>query len=349
VLSGNTKSPTQWYMSMVGNPWKFLYDPTNDGPLSAVSFSNTRVGEVGDIITALIPYKDDLLIFGGANSIWMLVGDPLAGGQLAQVTEATGIYGPKSWCIDNNNNLYFLGSDGLYKMPVSANFTPPENISAVVLPNLVSDWALNKALHRVTMTFDPLNYGILISRVDVTSGVNSNYWFDLVTGGFYPESYPAEDAPYSMLYYPALDSNYKSLLIGCKDGYIRKFDVDSKSDNVGSTSEAITSYVGMLEQLAEDDNTFGKLEKVSSVISLDSDAVAWSAYRGKDAESVLSQMQLGDTPFITGSWTGTGKQDWNRVRLRGVWAGLKLGNTIKDKSWTVEKLMADIMPAGKGR
>lgn len=357
VISGNPRAPHQWWMSKVGMPWKFLKDDTNDGPLTALSFTNAKVGEIGDIVTALIPYKDDLLIFGCANSLWLLIGDPASNGQLVQITNTTGIWGGKSWCVDNNSILYFLGNDGLYRMPVSTSFSPPENISSLVLPNLIKDWALNKALHRVTMAFDPINYGLVISKLDITSGVNLNYWFDLTTQGFYPETYPEECAPYSMIFYPAMDNDYKTLLMGCKDGYIRQFDISTKNDDVGLSTEAISSYVGMVEHLTEDDNTFGKLQKISAIVAggesggsnTDSDAVTWSCYRGNDAETVLERIKDGETPFVTGTWSTTGKQDWNRVRLRGVWAGIKLSNSTANKTWVIEKVMAEIIPAGKGR
>ena len=45
-----------------------------------------------------------------------------------------------------------------------------------------------------------------------------------------------------MFYYNANDKDYSGLLLGCKDGYVRVFDKATKSDNVGATNEAISSY-----------------------------------------------------------------------------------------------------------
>lgn len=357
VLSGNEDIPHAWWMSKVGQPFKFLYDLTNDGALSACVYTNALTGQIGDIVTALIPQKDDLLVFGCANSVWVLVGDPLSNGQLAQASSTTGIYSSTSWCVDNNGILRFLGNDGIYQMNLAGGSFAPENITSTIIPKLIQSWELEKSIHRVTMVFDPINYGIIISRINTTTGVNLNYWFDLTTGGFYPETYPEECAPYSMIFNPSLDPDYKTLLFGCRDGYVRKMSDTTKNDDTGVTTEAISSYVGMVSPLGTDDNTFGKMEKISGIVSggessgeeSDSDAVGWACYRGNDAETVLERMEDGETAFKSGTWSTTGKQGWNRVKMRGVWSGVKLSNSTASRTWVVEKVLADVVPAGRNR
>ncbi|KKL74311.1 hypothetical protein LCGC14_2066130, partial [marine sediment metagenome] len=67
VLSGHPNYPHMWYMSKVGNPFNWLYAASTR--LTAVAGNNIDAGEIGDIVRALIPYGDDFLIFGCANSI----------------------------------------------------------------------------------------------------------------------------------------------------------------------------------------------------------------------------------------------------------------------------------------
>jgi len=238
VLAGNSQYPHQWYMSRQANPWDFAY--TANDPQSAVSGADADAGKIGDVITSLIPVKDDYLIFGCTNSIWLLSGDPMDGGSLDVLSKVTGIFGPQSWCLDNQGTLYFWGIGGVYKMTVPGQ---PENISKVTLPNLTTDEAINPSTHRITMAYDNIRHGILICITTIATGANSNYWFDLVTNGFFPESYPVTCSVYSAFNYDSTDITYRKLIVGCSDGYLRHFDSTKKNDDDGSTDVLIDSYV----------------------------------------------------------------------------------------------------------
>ncbi|GAG92091.1 unnamed protein product, partial [marine sediment metagenome] len=186
VLSGHPNYPHQWYMAKVSNPFDWKYGSTD--PLSAVAGNNVDAGEIGDIVRALIPYGDDFLVFGCADSIHILDGDPAFGGSIDELSNITGMFGPWAWCRDEDGNLYFWGSGGLYKM--AGGRSKPLNISQGHLPKWVDDWAVAPATHRVVLTYDPSRNGIIISRTTLDDGTNLNYWYDLKTEGFYPETYP---------------------------------------------------------------------------------------------------------------------------------------------------------------
>jgi len=356
VINDNHR-PHAWYMTRVENPWKVLYDFSTDGDLSAITYANSKVGEVGDIITALIAYKDDLLIFGCANSVWILVGDPLGSGQLAKVTGTTGIWGAKAWCIDDKSNLYFLGEDGIYRMPISETYSPPENISKLVLPNLLTDLDLDKSLHRVTFGFDPIKYGITISKTLLSDGTNTNYWYDLTTQGFYPESYPTSCGIFSAYYYPATDDTYKKFLVGCTDGYIREFDNPTKNDTTTASTSPISSYYAVTGKLSQDESVEGKLIWLRSTTAggasggdfNDTDSISFSLYTANDAETCLENIKDSATAFATGTWTGTGKQNKNIIRMRGCWYGLKLNNSTASETWGINHIIAEVKPAGQLR
>ena len=61
VLSGNPEYPHQWYMSRQADIWDYAY-LASDAQTPVVG-NNADAGEVGDIIRALIPYKDDYWYF----------------------------------------------------------------------------------------------------------------------------------------------------------------------------------------------------------------------------------------------------------------------------------------------
>lgn len=354
VTAGDNDMPHAWQMSKVGNPWKVLYDYSGDGDLSGLSYANNQVGELGDIITALISYKDDLLIFGCANSIWVLIGDPFSGGQLAEVTNKTGIWGSRAWCISEDKTLFFLGNDGIYKMPIGETTTMPINISRAKLPNLMSDLDLDKSLHRVTLAYDPIENGIIISKTLSDGGTNTNYFYSLLTTGFFPETYPTSCGVFSAYFYPATDETYKKFLVGCDDGYVREFDAATKNDATTSSTSAINSYCTIIQKICDDEFTEAMLRKFCATVSggassgtfSDTDAVSWALYTGDDAETVLEDIMDAATAFVSGTWSTTGKQNTVRPRVRGFYIGLKLYNSTASQTWSIEKVFGGYIAKG---
>lgn len=360
VLAGNPDYPYQWYMSKLGDLFNFKYYVNN--PLSAVSAGNADAGEIGDIIRCLIPYKDDYLIFGCANSIWVMRGDPVAGGSLDEVDLTVGIYGAKSWCFDGAGNLYFWGTGGIHKLP--RDFGPIEPLSAVRLPELISDEAADPSTHRITMEYDRKRNGIFISVTKVTDGTNSCYWYDLTLKSFYPESYPEECGAYSQFYYDANNTAYKDLLVGCKDGWIRKFDDSEKDDDIGvsgeaALTEAINSYCVLPITLIGDTEKDKRGKLTSLVFELgggasggsygDTDGLSYEIHIGDDAETVIEAIKDGDTAFASGTLSGTGRKTKIRVRTRSMYLGIKIYNSTESETWVLNRLLGDIKPAGKLR
>lgn len=250
VLTGNTDKPNQWYMTRQGNPWDFQYT-TNDAQ-SAVAGGNAEAGECPGIVTATVPYSDDYMIMGADHEVWMMRGDPAAGGVIDNLTSEDGIFGPKSWCFDGFGNLYFAGTAGIYRVPISdrLGIGKPTNISNVRLPEMFS--GISRSTHRVLLAYDPVREGINIFITRISNGDGNHYWYDIRTemldqnkvGGFFPESYLAGMGPYSVCFYDADLKSKAKIALGCNDGYIRHF-ADDRAYDLWSTDvkAAINSYV----------------------------------------------------------------------------------------------------------
>lgn len=362
VLAGNPTYPNQWYMSKTSNPFNYLYG--TDDPMSAVAGNNADAGQCPDIIRALIPFHDDYLIFGGATSMWILRGDPVAGGSLDSLDSTTGIFGDRSWCFDGENNLYFWSNSGISMIPaaVLTSNTGILDLTQVLLPNILTDESPDPTTHRITMGYDKKRHGIVVCITVLSTGVNSNYFYSLETKGFYPETYPEECGAYSLFYYAANDPDDADLLVGCRDGYIRKFDNSAKNDDVGASNEAISSYMTYpIIPLAYDSNgvpivdTNGKLTQLvfdtsggaASGTFDDTDGFTYSLYVGNDAETVLENIIDGETPFLSGTISGSGRQNKIRTRARGAYVGLKISNSTASESWGINRVLYDSILAGR--
>ena len=97
----------------------------------AVAGNNSDAGELGDIINCLIPYSDDILIFGGDAAIWLMRGDPMDGGQIDLLTDSVGMAWGRPWCRDPYGVIYFFGSrGGVYQLDPSGR--APTRISQAI-------------------------------------------------------------------------------------------------------------------------------------------------------------------------------------------------------------------------
>lgn len=346
VLAGDPNNPYTWYMSRQANPWDWAY-AANDAQ-SPVAGSNADAGQLGDIITALIPYRDDYLIFGCSSSMWVLRGDPAAGGQINALSTSIGIFGSRAWCWGDGERLYFWGNRGLCAIDVGP--TAPVSVSEQVLPNINKDWALDWNLHTINMVFDKQRGGILINKVLLSDGTNEAFWYDTKTGGFFPEEYPSAEAPFSSVFYDAADPEYRGVIYGCTDGYLRTFSLDQKDDD----GTAIDSNVilGPMQVNSREDSR-ARLQSMVVVTGggdtdgsqEDTDSLNYEIYTGDSAEEVMEKIES-SSPLHTGSVAVPGRVKKIRARSRGSFVAVKLNNSVVDESWIFEKMTGDLTGAG---
>ncbi len=360
TISGNKYYPHQWYMARQENPFDFIYGI--DDAQSAVAGNDADAGEIGDVVRALVPRKDDYLIFGCVNTIWYLVGNPCDGGTILELDLTSGIFGPLAWCFDSEDNFYYMGTNGLMRCKIPGT---PVNISDVRLPGLVDDENIDPSTHRVTLHYDRKRVGILLTITSVADGTNSNYWYDLRTidennvGGLFPEAYPEECSVFSGCHYEARDPDYRKLILGCNDGYLRYFLDTAKSDVLTDDSvEAIDSYVtfGPLP-MGPDPKLTGKLTGLDCVTagtlpsggSSDSDGITFDVWVANSAAKIIELLIADASPNIAGTIKSPGRRRGSNVKrkVKGVYVGVKLQNNVAAKTWAFEQLMLDFKRSGR--
>ena len=229
------------------------------------------------------------------------------------------------------------------------------------IPNFATDLALNPKTQRIVLSFDPNKQGIQISVTEIETGLNSNYWYDLQSEGFFPETYPEECAVMCSWFYNADDPNKRKAMIGCYDGHIRIMDNNAKSDDTGSlavpASEAIDSYALLGPIMISKDHGRNTLVKMMLVVTAggnvdgtipDSDDVTYELYVSDDAESLIEDVDSGDYA-LSGTIKAPGKAPLVRVRAKGVFLAVKLGNDTADETWGLERVLFETVPKGRAR
>lgn len=352
-IAGDPDSPYGWYASAQRNIHNWLYD--QEDVASAVRGGDTDVGDLQDIPRALVPYGNSYLLFGCASSMYVMINDPHQGGTLVKVSRDIGMFGARSWCHDENGNLYFLGTGGIYRL--SPDLQQLDHLTELVLPRFIKTEGIDPSTHRVCMEWDKMRHGFEMSIVDLSDGTNSCYWYDSITQGLFPESYQPTTSTYSMLYYDASTAAHKGMLMGGGDGYIRVHDDSETDDDLGPTTIAVDSYVTLGPfKMGKNMGDEGIFQYIHGILAggetngsqSDSNNVTWYVYVGKSPEEVMENVAV-DNYVTSGILKGPGYVKGNKSlrRVRGRFCAIRLRNNSASQTWGFEELEVSIEPVGR--
>lgn len=354
MLTDDPENPHQWYLSRQFNTWDFLY--VQDDTQTPVAGNDADAGEIGDVTVSAIPYSDDYMVICGANNLYYMLGDPAMGGQIFDLSLTDGILAPPAFCWDGRKNLYVLGTNGLLMIP--PGFGQPENLTEIIYPGFIDDLAYDSATHRLTMGFDRINKGILVTKTTLDGGANSNWWFDLRTQGLFPEGYPDDCGIFSIFHYDSTNPDYRKFIVGGNDGYLRIFDAATKNDAKTSGTEAIDSYFSTQPiQLSKNPHKDGSIGNIDGVTAgggtggteSDSDDVSVRTFVARSAEGVIEKVSANSSPKFTHTITAPGRRKGNlsRKKARGMWGSLRVGNDTAGESWGLEHIIVSVSDKGR--
>lgn len=359
TITKDEDNPHQWYMPRQGNPYDWAYI-SNDAGSPVAGGNSPQAGLIGDDVITSAALSKDYLIFICANSLWYAAGDPAEGGSILELDDTAGGLGDKCWCKDKADNLFIVATSGILKIP--KNFGVPENLTEVDYPDFIKDLAYTPGTHTLVVTYDRKRHGINIFKTTIATGVNSCWWFDLRTMGLFPESYPTECGPYCAFYYEAANPDYRELLFGCADGYIRFVDDAAKSDaatgdTFGSPTTAIDSYVTFGPIALNFADKEGSLNSMNIITAgglavgseTDSNNVDFKAWTGLSADEVTEKLIVNTSPQIGGTVIAPGRRRGSTIRrkVRGAYFGLRVGNANAGETWGLEKIVLDTKTGGK--
>jgi len=347
ILARGADDPQNWHMSAVGDPNNWDQFPPVTLPTQAISGNNARAGRCPDIVNAIIPYSDDLLILGGDRSIWRMTGDPMAGGQIDLISDVDGISFGRAWDKDDSGNLYFFGSrGGLYIMRPGSGM---KKISSDSIDSRLRDvdladyymrlvWNDNEdTLHLFTMPFGG-------------GGTHVRHFvYEARTGAFFQDEFGSANPqiagstkvqPTAAYVLDGDDPDDRTILIGCEDGYVRKWDPLARNDGDIASTSTIDSQV-----------TFGPIRLSEEV---EARLTAMNLLLAKEQQGCRLQLFVSDTPDSLGIpvWTGDfapGRNDWRYLRGRGRYLWIRMRNSLFDTRWAFENLTARIERAGRSR
>lgn len=151
-----------------------------------------------DVVTAMIPWQEKILLIGCGASVHVMREDPGLGGGPEQLPFNTGVAGPRAWCIDERGALYLVGSGGLYKITLSdQGVTQAEEIVNQRHPAIQ---AANSRDSIVQLVYDALtgNVAIFITPRERPEEAPEHYILDTRRNALWPIEYPTDLGPFAV-------------------------------------------------------------------------------------------------------------------------------------------------------
>ena len=321
VLSGVPGSDRHWYMSRVDDPLDWSLEETDSS--AAISGS-----EVGETITALAPIRDDYLVIGCKTSIYIMVGDPMAGGTIETVSGSVGIYSSTAWCVDDRNNLYFTDGHDFYTFNAQEGL---QNLSVNVAPRMFEGF---EGEFEVDMTWDPVHHGIYIVQSSVAEERSRGWFVDMRTMGLFPDTYSGF-FPLRTTFFDTEESDSRSRLEVADGNVVRQ--ADGITTDLGSS---IDSYVVYPPKRTIDEFTIGILRRIWAVLDENSGDITLEIMKGDTFQEAASAPVSFEVTL-----KGGGRQQQVRRRLRAPVVALKVAGG-KDP-WAIETVFTESRPSGR--
>ncbi len=332
VVSGLVNDPQNWFMSAVSDPQNFDYAPLSTTPTQAIAGNNAPQGFIGDVVTGIVPYTDDVLVFGGDHSLYMMRGDPMAGGQIDLISDAVGMAWGRAWCKDPMGTIYFVSNKtGIYTLvPGQA----PQRISQQIEQLLVN---IDTGANAIRLIWNDRFQGLHVFVTPLAApAATTHFFYETRTGAWWTDVFANHNLdPLCCCVFDGNTPGDRVALIGSWDGYVRAISATAPDDD----GTAIASDVVIGPLLTKDLDTV-LLKDLQAIMGAASGSVNYAVYAGQTAEIALASQ-----PVATGVW-GPGRNFSTFVRraAHALYVRITASNP-----WAIETIRARIAGQGKVR
>lgn len=348
---GGDGNPENFYASRVGNAHDWDYGKTDPG--AAFAGNASKAGQVGEPIVALIPLGDDALVIGCDKSIWLMNGDIQDGGRIDVLTRGVGMIDQTAHCFDPQGNLYFLGTNGFYRM--RRGIYTLENLSS----DTYNDYFLNaQPSGAQTLVYDKVRHGIWIFRTPFpdTGSPPLHIWWDARTGGFFPMQFQHFMGPLRAIQFESSGNSVKAEILlsgsanlgGTNALAIFHFepgiahDAGYAIDSFAILGPICPGSISQESKLLGCDFTLG--ETPSGFIDTDV-RVDVTVQAGSSAFEALNNPRS-SSQFV---FTGPGRQTFVYNRIRGESFCVLMVGGFVGKTWSLDQAAGHFMPGGRVR
>jgi hypothetical protein len=340
VMAGGIQEPHTVSMSRLNNFYD--WDDSQEDSGSAVTLGSSDTGIIPEPVTALIPHADLCLIIGCRTSLWVMRGDPAAGGELSNLSYDIGVVDKRAWCKSPEGYLYFLSYDGLYYMANECG-DRPKSISRERLPTKLLN--VDTSTYTVSMAYCVRYRMLQIWLVHNTTGQTIHYWVDIMQSrnGDAPSAYFFPQQLGSANYEPFVvhsrtdnpsNNGASQVLLGCRDGYIRRVDHAVYQDDGTNFSSSV--FLGPLA-LVKDGFADAMIHKIVGLLPETTGDLTVSIHVGDTPEAAYNA-----AASRSYTWSAASRNKPNRPRVRGAAAFLKIVNAENNNPWSFERIDIEV-------
>lgn len=328
-------NPSAWNMSAKSNLLDWDTAPEVVTETSAVSGISSQVGDIPDIVNALIPWSDDLLIFGCDASVWRLTGDPMGDGQLHRVSDQHGFAFGSSWCKDPEGTIYaFSSRGGVYAMAPGGG---PVSLTEGRIQKRLE--AVDLKLWRIELAWNFIDNGLHVFLIP-TGGLREavHYFWERATGGWWEDEFSSLDLAVSSVAEVSGDNiEERELVIAGWDGRLRRWDALAPTDD-GHDIKAHALVGSVVTSRASSDYRLTSAEVVTA--------------RGLGSVQVAATGSgVADIPAHPERWATVRPGERKRVglRARGSHLWIHFASSGADGGFALEELAVNVTGAGRKR
>ena len=245
VLLARGDDPFDFFMSKKGDPFNWDFVPPVATVDQAIRVSDSRLGAVPDIITALVPMSEDILLIGCDHSIHRMVGEPLVSGSSYDlVSDQVGMLWNSGWTKDRSGRIYFMDSlGGIQRISANGQMEDltrdyiDERLRAIdfetYYPKLV--WS---------QEFRGLHVYMIPYGTPPADTIVDHYFWEEQTGAWHIDQFSRhEEQPTAVYVSDGDDPDDRILLMGTEAGWMLTEDADNDDDNDGAEAQVIDSFV----------------------------------------------------------------------------------------------------------
>lgn len=329
-----------WAACRSGVPTDWNNFPAARDAAAAIAGENEfGPGMCPDIINALIPIGDDFLLFGCDHSIWMLSGDPGDGGQFDEVSSVTGIAFGRPWCMDPEGRVWFVGSrGGLFVIQPGGR---PVRVSERNIDERLN--SIDFGTHYVRLAWNDRDKGVMIHRYPFgTPGAPVEHWFwDKKRAAPWPDTFGTvadpDIEPTAMYVVDGDSPDDRVLLLGGRDGYVRKWDKDANDDD----DFPIDAHVLVGPLAGPESAREYRFQGPRVVLASDQEGAEFQLYASDDP------VQLG--PARHSGVLVPGRNGMKRAKMRGSHCYVRIRNSVAGQGFAIEEAAMRAYPAGLKR
>ncbi len=338
ILSGLLKDPQNIFMSKVDNPYNFDYSPLSPSALDAVALNiPDGLGLIGDMVTGIVPYMDDLLIIGCDGSLRLIRGDPLAGGQVDTISRSMGMAWGRAWARDQSGNIYFFSNHCSVCILVPGQM--PQVISQPI-DHLLRN--INTGDNAIRLLWDERNkkLKVFVTSLDGPNENDMHYQWEQRTGAWFPFQYANPDHnPLCCCTFDGNDPDDRVPLIGSWDGVVRTIEESATTDD----GTRIDSEV-LIGPFVSKDFAELTIRDALPVMGMNSNPVYYDVLTGRSPEEALAS-----TPKETGVWQpGRGFSSYLNWSGHAIYFKIRSRPTLPN-DWSMESVRITLRDRGRLR